>query len=274
MTTTSMQQDTQVTTVVQQIDAQGPVVVDRIATQFADVACTPENARKLVEALHSGTSVTLTSDASGQSKSATFTATGSHLGYGEAYIALALAGEALRNAGVSGCATPDQWRAVLLGGPLTAAGTSSTQTTSTSSASSSTSFPGIITLHSQGQGWGQVAQTAHVQLGQVVSRANSSLNLGSTTGSTGALSPTGRSSAEMNQSHTTSGSTTGSSGSDRASSKAYDQDKGTENGNKDNDKSASSSQIESSRTGNSPSSSSGQSSQSATSSPSSSRPTR
>jgi hypothetical protein len=159
----------------------------------------PSSTRKLVNALHTGTSVTLTSEG----KTATFTPTG-QLGYGEAYIAMALAAEALRNAGVTGCATPEQWQAVLLGGPLSAAGARSSSVSTTSSASASSNFPGILALRSQGQGWGRIAQTTNVQLGQVMSRAQSSLNLG--TSGDSSLSPTGRSSAEMNQSRSTTGS--------------------------------------------------------------------
>lgn len=178
-------------------------MVERISTQFADVACTPENARMLVDALHSGTSVTLTSDVNGETKTATFTPVSSGLGYGEAYIALALAAEALRGAGVTGCATPDQWKAVLLGGPLAAADSTSTSTTSVASATSSSHFPGILALRSQGQGWGQIAATTNVQLGQVVSNARTSLKIDSS--SDAALSPTGRSSAEMKSSRSTTG---------------------------------------------------------------------
>jgi hypothetical protein len=182
-----------VTTVVQRIDAQGPVVVERISTQFSDVTCSPENARKLVEALHSGTSVTLTAEG----KTATFTPTVT-LGYGEAYIALALAAEALRGAGITGCATPEQWQAVLMGGPLAATGTTSiSSTTRSATASATSSFPGIIALRSQGQGWGQIAQTTNVQLGQVVSGARTAFKIDATSDST--LSPTGLSSGEMNR---------------------------------------------------------------------------
>jgi hypothetical protein len=192
-----------VTTFVQQIDAQGPAVVERITTQFSGLTCTPENARLLVEGLRNGTSVTLTSSEGG--KTATFTPTG-NLGYGEAYIALALAAEALRNAGVTGCATPDQWKAVLLGGPLSASGSSSTATSSSASSSSSSNFPGILALRSQGQGWGQIAKTTNVQLGQVMSSVRSSMN--SNNGSSDStLSPTGRLSTEPS-----SGASRGTSG--------------------------------------------------------------
>jgi hypothetical protein len=146
--------------------------------------------------------VTLTAEG----KTATFTPT-TKLGYGEASIAMALAAEVLRDAGVSGCATPDQWQAALLGGPLTAASTSTTSaagtSTTTSAASASSRFPGILTLRSQGQGWGQIAKTTNVQLGRVVSSARSSLNLG--TSNETSLSPTGRSSSEINQSRSSTG---------------------------------------------------------------------
>jgi hypothetical protein len=224
-----------VTTIVQQIDSQGPAVVERITTQFADVACSPENARMIVDALRNGTAVTLTSNVNGETKTATFTPTGSNLGYGEAYITMALAAEALRSAGVSGCATPDQWKAVLLGGPLAAADSTSTRTTSVASASSSSHFPGILALRSQGQGWGQIAQATNVQLGQVMSSARSSLNIESSADS--ALSPTGRSSAEMQRSRSTTPGASSSSSTDRAMKdhpgKAKGHDKQPQNTNQD-----------------------------------------
>lgn len=172
--------DVQVKTVVQQIDAQGPAVVQRISTRFADAACSEENARTLVEALHNGSSVTLRGK---DGKTTTFTPN-VKLGYGEAYIAMALAAETLRNAGISGCATPAQWQAVLVGGQLS--GGTTTKTTSVQTER----FPGILVLHSQGGGWSKVAQTTNVQLGQVVSEANTSLQIESSK----QLSPTGHSS--------------------------------------------------------------------------------
>jgi hypothetical protein len=158
--------ETQVRTVVQQIDAQGPVVVERISTQFADATCTQENARALVEALHGGTSVTLRNE---DGQTATFTPT-VHLGYGDAYIALAVAVQALHDAGITGCASPAQWQAVLLGGELAGPSVRTTSVTTTER------FPGVLVLHSQG-GWTKVAQTTHVQFNQVVSQANSSLQI-------------------------------------------------------------------------------------------------
>jgi hypothetical protein len=224
---TSTQADTQVTTIVQQIDAQGPVVVERISTQFADATCTPENARMLVEALHGGTAVTLSADG----KTATFTPT-VKLGYGEAYIALALAAEALRNAGITGCATPEQWKAVLLGGPLAASGTTTTTTTRSASSSSSSNFPGILVLHSQGQGWGQIAQTTNVQLGQVMSKAQTSLKL---EGNDASLTPTGRTSAEMDEARKNRNNASGKSeGAPHGNAYGHDKDKGKDNNKPEN----------------------------------------
>lgn len=184
--------ETQVRTVVQQIDAQGPVVVERISTEFADATCTRENARALVEALHGGTAVTLRNE---DGQTATFTPTG-RLGYGDAYIAMAVAVQALRDAGITGCASPAQWQAVLLGGSLSGPTVRTTSVTTER-------FPGVLVLHSQG-GWTKVAQTTHVRLNQVVSQANTSLQINdsSATAQTGAhrsadasnqqnLSPTG-----------------------------------------------------------------------------------
>lgn len=205
--TASAHAETQVTTIVQQIDQQGPAVVDRAVTQFSTVTCTEDNARKLIEALHSGNEVTLTSD---KGESVTFKPT-SQLGYGEAYLAMSLAVETLRQNGITGCATPEQWRSVLIGGPLSGATTTSAVSSSSASASSTSNFPGILVLRQQGQGWGQIAQTTHVQLGTVVSSVQSSLNL-SNSASSSTRSGLSSSTGEMDQSkssNVTSPSTSG-----------------------------------------------------------------
>lgn len=199
VSSTNAQAETQITTIVQQLDRQGPAVVQRISSQLGNLVCSQDTVQNLVAALHNGESVTLTSNVNGQAQSATFSPTGKRLGYGEAFIALSLAAEQLRNAGVSGCATPDQWKAVLLGGPL-AVNQSSSGTNSYASASSSTTVPGIITLRSQGQGWGQIAQSANVQLGQIVSNASvSGFSSVNTLDPNAAGAPTGQSSADFNR---------------------------------------------------------------------------
>lgn len=156
--------ETQVTTVVQQLDTEGPAVVQRITTEVGGVACSPDTVESLVDALHNGSAVTITTEVNGQPESATFTPTGPRLGYGEAYIALGLAAEELRDAGITSCATPQEWQAVLDGGPITV-------TTTGVAVAQPRQFPGILNLRAQGQGWGQIAQSGNVQLGQVLSGA-------------------------------------------------------------------------------------------------------
>jgi hypothetical protein len=105
----------------------------------------------------------------------------------------------------------------LLGGPLNAAGSSTTATTSVASSSSSSNFPGILALRSQGQGWGQIAKSTNVQLGQVISSARTAFKSSSTSSDT-SLSPTGRTSAEINAGR--------ASGTDTGSSTAHPSDRG------------------------------------------------
>ncbi|PTX91152.1 hypothetical protein [Opitutus sp. ER46] len=214
---TTTESDTQVTSVVHQLDAQGPAIVERITTQVGAIAGSSANVRNLVESLHHGTPVTLTTQVEGQTKTATFTPVGTPLSYGEAAIAVALAAEQLRNAGVT-TATPEQWQAALIGGSAGSSSSTMTGTNSTSASSRSstgtapspgTMFPGILTLRAQGQGWGQIAQTTNVRLGQVVNFLNP-----------GAPTATGLSSAEMNRSRTSPGSTSPSAPSPSESTQA------------------------------------------------------
>jgi len=162
---TSTDDEGEVTTVIQQIDSEGPVAVDRITTSIGDLACTPDDARLIVEGLHSGTTITLNANGNGGSVTIQPTV---QLGYGEEYIALAVAADELREAGITSCATPEQWRAVLLGGSFSVSGTTRV--------SGPTEFPGVLVLRSRGEHWGRIAQSTHVQLHQVVSRAHSSFN--------------------------------------------------------------------------------------------------
>jgi len=225
-----------VTTFVRELDAQGPAVVQRVSTVVGPLACSQDTIENIVDALHSGKSVTISADANGQTKSAAFNASGSHLGYGEAYIALALAAQELRNAGVTSCATPDQWQAVLLGGPLNTSVTS-TSTNSVASAGSSRTFPGIVKLHSQGQGWGQIAQTNNLQLGQIISNSNSQASARSQSPND-SLSPTGVSSADTEHGYMKSAKDKDDKDHDKANGKSEfgkDNDKDKDDAHKSHD---------------------------------------
>lgn len=86
-----------------------------------------------------------------------------HMGFGNVYISLALAKQQLSTLGITQ-PTPQQLQAALTGGTITqTTGTGVTATTTT------TSLPGVLTLRSQGMGWGQIAQKLGTKLGPVMS---------------------------------------------------------------------------------------------------------
>lgn len=86
------------------------------------------------------------------------------MGFGEVYISLALAKQQLSTLGITQ-PTPEQLQAALTGGTITqtnAAGTMST-----------TDLQGVLTMRSEGMGWGQVAQKLGFKLGPVMSAMKS-----------------------------------------------------------------------------------------------------
>ena len=108
------------------------------------------------------------------------------MGYGNVFTSLALAKQQLGQLGINQ-PTPQQLQAVLTGGAVTT-GTGTTATT--------TQLQGILTMRSQGMGWGQIAQKLGTKLGPVVSglkSANQSMTTtnASSTGSQSSSSPSG-----------------------------------------------------------------------------------
>jgi hypothetical protein len=108
------------------------------------------------------------------------------MGYGNVFTSLALAKQQLGQLGINQ-PTPQQLQAVLTGGAVTT-GTGTTATT--------TLLQGILTMRSQGMGWGQIAQKLGTKLGPVVSglkSANQSMTTtnASSTGSQSSSSPSG-----------------------------------------------------------------------------------
>jgi hypothetical protein len=81
------------------------------------------------------------------------------MGHGNVFISLALAKQQLNQLGISQ-PTPQQLQAALTGGEVTT-GTGATATT--------TQLQGILTMRSQGMGWGQIAQAQGTKLGPVIS---------------------------------------------------------------------------------------------------------
>jgi hypothetical protein len=81
------------------------------------------------------------------------------MGHGNVFISLALAKQQLGQLGISQ-PTPEQLQAALTGGTITT-GTGTTATT--------TQLQGVLTMRSQGMGWGQIAQQQGTKLGPVIS---------------------------------------------------------------------------------------------------------
>lgn len=130
-------------------------VTARLSADFAALAGTTANANALVTGLHDGSTVSLTTVASGTSQTKTFTPATGKLGYGNVFISLALAQSELTKAGIAN-PTPDQLVAALNGGNVTVGG-------------KTVALNGVLTLRASGQGWGQIARTLNVRLGSVLS---------------------------------------------------------------------------------------------------------
>jgi hypothetical protein len=81
------------------------------------------------------------------------------MGHGNVFTSLALAKQQLGQLGINQ-PTPQQLQAALTGGTVTT-GTGTTATT--------TQLQGVLTMRSQGMGWGQIAQAQGTKLGPVIS---------------------------------------------------------------------------------------------------------
>jgi hypothetical protein len=130
-----------------------------LVTQFSGFAGSDENAQNLVTGLRQGAPITLSSPppAPGQpAASLTFDTPTRPMGYGNVSISLALAKQQLANLGITD-PTPQQIQAALTGGTVTTGSGATTQ------------LPGILTLRSEGMGWGKIAKSQGMNLGQVVS---------------------------------------------------------------------------------------------------------
>jgi hypothetical protein len=129
-------------------------VVDRLSDRYATFAGGETNATALVNGLRSGTAVSLTATVNGQSTTTTFTPATGAMGYGNVALALSLAQQDLAKAGITQ-PTPAEIQAALEGGSVT---------TGSGSTAVVTQLTGVLALRTQGQGWGQIAQTLGVSL--------------------------------------------------------------------------------------------------------------
>jgi len=120
----------------------------------------------VVTGLRNGTPITLTTTTPAATPGAAPTVTTTvitpptgQMGHGNVFISLALAKQQLGQLGISQ-PTPQQLQAALTGGTITT-GTGTTATT--------TQLQGVLTMRSQGMGWGQIAQAQGTKLGPVIS---------------------------------------------------------------------------------------------------------
>ena len=144
-------------------------VATKIASNFGTLAGSPENALALVTALRNGTDVTLTttvpppegSTEPPTTTTTTFTPPTGKMGWGEVKHALALAQDSLARAGVAN-PTAEQLQTALVGGDIT--------TTNADGTTRTTTLRGVLTMRSEGMGWGNIAKAGGTRLGPVTSK--------------------------------------------------------------------------------------------------------
>lgn len=129
-------------------------VVDMISTEYNDFL--GENAEIVVTGLRDGSEITLTDG----STTTSFTPPTGNMGYGNVSLSLGLAQEQLNQYGITE-PTAEELQASLVGGEI--------NTTSGGTAQ----LDGVLTLRSQGMGWGEIAHEYGVQLGHVISSVKS-----------------------------------------------------------------------------------------------------
>jgi len=171
------------------------LVAAKIASNFATLAGSTDNALALVNALRNGTDVTLTSTVPPPEGSTeppttsttTFTPPTGKMGWGEVKHALALAQDSLARAGIAN-PTAEQLQAALNGGDITV--TNADGTTST------TTLRGVLAMRSEGMGWGNIAKAGGTKLGPVTSKVkmgNHAVATSTTTAAGGVAPSTGKS---------------------------------------------------------------------------------
>lgn len=132
-----------------------------LISSFSEFAGSEENAASLVNGLRSGSLVTLapattTGGSAGAEAGISFMPPTRPMGWGNVRHALTLAQRELAAQGITE-PTPAQLQAALTGGSIT------------TSAGDTVTLSGTLSLRSQGMGWGQIAKTTGVPLGNAAS---------------------------------------------------------------------------------------------------------
>jgi len=137
---------------------------DRISESFVDLAGSEENAAALVAGLRNGSEITFTTPGEGDPVETVFTPATEGEGYGNVFISLALAQKQLNDAGVDE-PTPDQLIAALNGGSFMLG-------------EDTIDLQGVLALRAEGMGWGEIARSLDLRLGEVVSGIRSARGRG------------------------------------------------------------------------------------------------
>jgi hypothetical protein len=184
-------------------------VESKISSDFSTFAGSTANSSGLVSGLRNGSGITLSStDAKGVTTSTTFTPPTGKMGYGNVFISLGLAQQQLTGLGITQ-PTAQDIQAALVGGTVTGPN------------GQTTTLSGVLTLRSQGMGWGQIAQNLGYKLGPVISgikAANAQVSAPPTAASSASPHATGVTNASGGS--TASGVTT-ASGSNPGQGNAY-----------------------------------------------------
>jgi len=139
----------------------------QLVREYTPLAGSTANAQSLVTGLRSGTPITLQSASTGVANSTTFSTQTQSMGWGNVSKALSLAQADLASMGITN-PSPQQLQAVLIGGTVTAPG-------------SAEQVNGILTMRSQGIGWGQIAHQLNLppgntfQLGHMENRTQATI---------------------------------------------------------------------------------------------------
>jgi len=149
----------------------------RLAGDFSAFAGSEENARSLFTGLRNGTPITLSSTSTSGGGTTTtnqlsFDTPTRPMGNGNVFISLALAKQQLASYGITD-PTPQQIQAALTGGTITPGDPTAKPVV----------LKGVLTQRASGMGWGEIAKTSGMNLGQVVSGLKNH-NAGIVTGTT------------------------------------------------------------------------------------------
>ena len=118
---------------------------EQLIDKYTRLAGSEANAKSLVSGLRNDTAITLESKTS----RVTFTPPTDKMGWGNVDNSLALAEASLKQQGIAN-PTPEQLRAALVGGTV-----------------GGKKFDGILAMRAAGEGWGRIAQSLGVKLGDV-----------------------------------------------------------------------------------------------------------